>query len=337
MRQILEQNLNIKKIGWPDFFRCINEELIILEDNLRNKLPTKSSLLKEVVSYIFNAGGKRLRPAICFLTAKGTGRITDKHIILSELTELIHTASLIHDDIIDSAKLRRGRETINNLWNDKISVITGDFLFAQASIRLGKLENTEIVKIYAKVLSDLCDGEIEQYSLLFNTNISWEDYINKSTTKTASLFAACCKSAAILNEMDTASIAMAHEYGNFLGIAFQIVDDILDFTGSSAELGKEAGSDLKQGTITAPALFALKSNDNRARQLKTIIENKFDESTEDFKKAVQLIHELGGCEKAKRLAMEYSEKSKETLYFIRDHEIKSFMLQAADFVLERIS
>ena len=337
MRQILEQNLNIRKIGWPDFFRCINEELVILEDNLRNKLPTKSSLLKEVVSYIFNAGGKRLRPAICFLTAKGTGRITDKHIILSELTELIHTASLIHDDIIDSAKLRRGRETINNLWNDKISVITGDFLFAQASIRLGKLENTEIVKIYAKVLSDLCDGEIEQYSLLFNTNISWEDYINKSTTKTASLFAACCKSAAILNEMDTASIKMAHEYGNFLGIAFQLVDDILDFTGSSAELGKEAGSDLKHGIITAPALFALKSNDNRARQLKTIIENKFDESTEDFKKAVQLIHELGGCEKAKRLAMEYSEKSKETLYFIRDHEIKSFMLQAADFVLERIS
>ena len=337
MRQILEQNLNIKKISWPDFFRCINEELIILEDNLRNKLPTKSSLLKEVVSYIFNAGGKRLRPAICFLTAKGTGRITDKHIILSELTELIHTASLIHDDIIDSAKLRRGRETINNLWNDKISVITGDFLFAQASIRLGKLENTEIVKIYAKVLSDLCDGEIEQYSVLFNTNISWEDYINKSTAKTASLFAACCKSAAILNEMDTASIAMAHEYGNFLGIAFQIVDDILDFTGSSAELGKEAGSDLKQGTITAPALFALKSNDSRARQLKSIIENKFDENTEDFKKAVQLIHELGGCEKAKRLAMEYSEKSKETLYFIKDHEIKSFMLQAADFVLERIS
>jgi len=337
MRQILEQNLNIKKTKWPDFFRCINEELVILEDNLRHKLPTKSSLLKEIVSYIFNAGGKRLRPATCFLVAKGTGGITEKHMVLSELTELIHTASLIHDDIIDSAKLRRGRETISNLWNDKISVITGDFLFAQASVRLGQLENTDIVKIYAKVLSDLCNGEIEQYSLLFNTNISWDDYINKSKTKTASLFAACSKSAAILNNVDSLSIKMAHEYGNSLGIAFQIVDDILDFTGSSAELGKEAGSDLKQGIITAPALFAINSADNRANQLKTIIENKFNKASDDFKKAIQLIHELGGCEKAKLLALEYSEKSKESLSFIKDNEIKSYLSQAADFVAERIS
>ena len=180
MKQVIEKLNKEKPQQWPELFNIINKELLILEENLTNKLPAKSKILSEIIKYVFEAGGKRLRPALCFLTAKATGTITNKHIALAELTELIHTASLIHDDIIDSAKLRRGRETVNNLWNDKISVIAGDFLFAQASVRLGELENTEIVKIYANVLSDLCDGEIEQYSLAYNTNISWEKYLNKS-------------------------------------------------------------------------------------------------------------------------------------------------------------
>ena len=163
MKQVLEKLNKEKSTQWPDFFSIISNELSELEENLTVKLSAKSKLLKEIISYIFLSGGKRFRPAICLLMAKATGGVKDKHIILSEITELIHTASLIHDDIIDSAKLRRGNETINSLWNDKISVIAGDFLFGQASVKLGELENTEIVKIYAHVLSDLCDGEIEQY------------------------------------------------------------------------------------------------------------------------------------------------------------------------------
>ena len=173
MKQALEKLSKEKQEQWPELFKLISTELSTVEENLILKLPAKSNLLKEIVTYIFSAGGKRFRPALSLLIAKATGKIDRKHIILCELTELIHTASLIHDDIIDSGKLRRGRETVNILWNDKISVITGDFLFAQASIRLGELENTEIVKIYAKVLSDLCDGEIEQYSSLFNPNITF--------------------------------------------------------------------------------------------------------------------------------------------------------------------
>lgn len=335
MKQTLEKITKERLTQWPDFFNVINKELLIVEESLISKLSVKSKLLSEIVKYIFQAGGKRFRPALCLLIAKSTGNITSKHIILAELTELIHTASLIHDDIIDSAKLRRGIETINSLWNDKISVITGDFLFAEASIRLGILENTEIVKIYAKVLSDLCDGEIEQYSYKFNTSTSWDYYLHKSTTKTASLFAACCKSSAILNNKDIKIVEEAERFGNNLGIGFQIVDDILDFTSSIKEAGKEVGADLKQGIITAPTLFALNSTDERTKQLRNLIENRFNNDEREFDMAIRLVHELGGCEKAKQLASDYLNKAKENLTFVQDSFLKSHLFKTTDYILER--
>lgn len=335
MKQTIQTIIKEKKLKCPEAFNIVSEELAVLEENLSNALDTQSLFLKEIISYIFSLGGKRFRPALCLLIAKATGFISKKHIMLSEITELIHTASLIHDDIIDSAKLRRGKETINNIWNDKISVITGDFLFAQASIRLGELENTDIVKIYAKVLSDLCDGEIKQYSISYNTNISWKDYLRKSRAKTASLFAACCKSSAILNNQPKEIITKADDFGNNLGIAFQIVDDILDFTSTSYELGKEVYTDLRQGIITAPVLLAINTNDERAKQIKTLIENHFNNNDLDFDKSIRLIHELGGCEKAKQLASEYITNAKEDLSFVKDKELKSCLIKACDHIIER--
>lgn len=325
-----------KETQCPGFFNVVNKELSVVEENLIYKLPTKSNLLTEIIRYILKAGGKRFRPVLCLLIAKSTGGINDKHIILAELTELIHTASLIHDDIIDSARLRRGRETINSLWNDKISVISGDFLFAQASIRLGLLENTEIVKIYAKVLSDLCDGEIEQYSFKFSTNISWDYYLEKSNAKTASLFAAACKSSAIINNQDKKTTEQTESFGKYLGIAFQIVDDILDFTSSKKKIGKEIGTDLKQGIITAPVLFALNSTDERTKQLKDLIENQFNNKEEDFNKAIGLTFELGGCENAKQLATDYLIKAKNNLLFVKDLNLKTYLEQACDYIFSRI-
>ena len=336
MKQTIEKLNKEKSTQWPDFFNTINVELAILEENLVVKLPAKSKLLKEIVSYIFLSGGKRFRPAISLLMAKATGGVKDKHVTLSEITELIHTASLIHDDIIDSAKLRRGNETINSLWNDKISVIAGDFLFGQASVKLGELENTEIVKIYAHVLSDLCNGEIEQYSLLFNPNITLEKYIEKSTSKTASLFAACCKSSALLNNQPTDIVKKCNDYGLSLGIAFQIVDDILDFTSNSKESGKDVFSDLKNGLITAPTLFALNSTDERAKQIRILIENRFNNSEKDFDTAIRLVFELGGCEMAKQLAINYIEIAMESINFIKDLEIKGYLLAVAESLVGKI-
>ncbi len=336
MKQVIEKLSKEKSAQWPDFFKIISQDLEILEENLVVKLPAKSKLLKEIISYIFLSGGKRLRPAISLLIAKATGGVKDKHIILSEITELIHTASLIHDDIIDSAKLRRGNETINSLWNNKISVIAGDFLFGQASVKLGELENTEIVKIYANVLSDLCDGEIEQFSLLFNPDITLEKYIGKSTSKTASLFAACCKASALINNQPIEIVNSCNQYGLSLGIAFQIVDDILDFTSDSKESGKDVFSDLKNGLITAPTLFALNSSNERAKQIRILIESRFNNNENDFDKALRLVFELGGCEQAKQLALNYIENAKESLSFIKNPELKDYLLAIPETITKKI-
>lgn len=335
MKQALEKLSQEGLQKWPEFFKTIEKELYKVEENLNINLPIKANLLKNVIHYIFTAGGKRIRPALCLLMANATGGVIEKHIKLAELTELIHTASLIHDDIIDSANLRRGKETINNLWNDKISVIAGDFLFGQASVKLGELEETEIVKIYANVLSDLCEGEIEQFSLKFNTEISIEAYIRKSIAKTASLFSAATKSAAILNKKTKDEIEHASRFGLYLGIAFQVVDDILDFTGNNF-FGKELAKDLKEGIITAPVIFSINSVDERSRQLKELIENRFNNNSEDFHRTLKLILELGGYEKAKQLANEYLLKAKECLSFINNKEAKENLIKAADYVVSRL-
>ncbi|MBI1858540.1 MAG: polyprenyl synthetase family protein [Candidatus Melainabacteria bacterium] len=319
----------------PEFLTYIQDELKLVEQKLYSNIPQKDNLLSEIISYILKAGGKRIRPSLSLLIAKGTGQVIKKHIILAELTELIHTASLIHDDIIDSSLLRRGRETINSLWNNKVSVIAGDYLFAQASVRLGEIENNEIVKIYAKVLSDLCCGEIEQFVNKFKTNISWNYYIDKSMSKTGSLFAAACKGAAILNELSVSEIELANNYGRCVGIAFQIKDDLLDFTSSAEELGKESCSDLKNGLITAPTLFALTSEDSRKEQLKQLIESEFKTDHENYDKAIRLVHELGGCEKAEELADKYIREAKNSLSFIKDNVIKEHLSTAADFIVKR--
>lgn len=324
MKNLIEKNItSTKEKKWPQYFGSISNSLNTLENNLCNNLAKKGGLLSSILSHIFQAGGKRLRPALGFLIAKGTGEITEKQIILGELTELIHTASLIHDDIIDSANYRRGKETINNLWNDKISVISGDFLFAQASVRLGLLENTEIVKIYANVLSDLCEGEIDQFARKYDTNIDWDYYISKSKAKTASLFAAVCKSAAMLNELDNETIKKANDFGNNLGISFQIVDDILDFTSNQKDLGKDVCGDLKQGLITAPTLYALEESSDKSERLRKLINGRFTNSENDFNEAIKIVHELKGVKKAELLARDYMEKAKENLSIIDNEIIKN--------------
>lgn len=337
MKDLLEKNKELKASSWPSFFMSISDELKIVEENLSEKMAAKSKLLSEIIKYIFNAGGKRIRPALCFLIAKGTGGVKEKHITQAELTELIHTASLVHDDIIDSATLRRGKETVNNVWNSKISVISGDYLFAEASIRLGILENTDIVKIYAKVLGDLCDGEIDQFAFKYNTEISWDYYIGKSTTKTASLFAAACKSAAIINNKSQDIIDKAEAYGKNLGIAFQVVDDILDFTSSDEVFGKDVGNDLKSGLITAPTLYALNANNEKSNKLKKLIESRFTENEGSFAEAINLIKELDGCSQATKLAKDYVQKAKSQLDFIESAEIRTDLEKTADYMLNRLN
>lgn len=323
------------------FFEPIKYELGVVETWLQSNLIDDNPFVKELLSQVFKSGGKRIRPGLVLLSSRATspnqGELSRLHIILAVLTELIHTASLVHDDVIDKASLRRGQETVNTKWNDKVAVLIGDLLFAQASICLSRLMNPAIVGIYGQVLGDLCAGEIRQMRQQFNCQVDWNAYIQKSISKTATLFSAGTHSGAILNASSDSIIGGLKTYGLNFGICFQIVDDLLDITGNTTELGKKAGSDLAQGVITAPALFILERNDRPASRLKELITTRQVMQEEGTMEALALIREHGGIEATIKLCHNYAKTSQDSLYDLPSSIYKDSLMEIVDYLLTRTS
>lgn len=321
-----------------NLFKSIQAELAQLESHLTDEIPKLSGPLCDMLRFILNSKGKRLRPALALLSGKLTSpnkQLQPKHFKLASLTELIHSASLVHDDVIDDADSRRGQETSHLKWGGKIAVIIGDFLFAQASVKLGELENTRIVKIYADVLASLCIGEITQAQHRFDlNNLNWQNYLDKSYSKTASLFAAATQSAAILNEQNETVVNNLFEYGKNLGLAFQIIDDLIDFTSSAEELGKPAMGDLLQGILTAPVLYALEDN-NCKDNLKELIVSRFHEDASSLEKAKDLIEASGAYDKTFKLAESYAAKALNAISDFPESNVKTDLKDLVDFVLQR--
>lgn len=319
----------------------IKEELDIVEQWLVSNLVDDSTFVEELLAQVFQAGGKRIRPALCLLSAKASaqpiGTVGRLQIILAVLTELIHTASLVHDDVIDAASLRRGQETVNRKWSDKLAVLIGDLLFAQASVCLARLMNPPIVGIYGQVLGDLCAGEIRQMRQQFVSGVNWDAYIQKSVWKTASLFAAGTHSAPILNGSSNEIIAGMKEYGLNLGVCFQIVDDLLDYTGSSTSLGKPVGGDLAQGLVTAPAMFILQRKDSSALRLESIIKSRDVANPEGLAEALSIIRNEGGIDSTVELARSYAEKARQSLIVLPASTYKDSLEAIIDWLLTRTS
>lgn len=321
----------------------IKQDLEVVEEWLRSNLIDDSPFVSELLAQVFQAGGKRIRPALCLLSARATSadpvgaEISRLQIILSVLTELIHTASLVHDDVIDSASLRRGKETVNRKWSDKLAVLIGDLLFAQASVCLARLQNPTIVGIYGQVLGDLCAGELRQMKQQFLSVVNWDGYIQKSIWKTASLFAAGTHSAPILNGCPDNVVAAMKDYGINLGVCFQIIDDLLDVTATSSTLGKAAGSDLAQGLITAPALFVLERNDQPAKRLDELIRSRAVGEPEGVQEALTIIRENGGVELTNNLAAKYASQAREALTVVSASPYRNSLELLTEWLLTRRS
>ncbi len=325
-----------------DLTNLVIDEMNLVEDWLRTNLIDDNPFVEELLKQIFQSGGKRIRPLIVLLASQATARdrsngLSRLHIILAVLTELIHTASLVHDDVIDRASVRRGHETVNKKWNDKIAVLMGDLLFAQASICLARIMNPVIVGIYGQVLGDLCAGEIKQMRQQFATTVNWDHYIGKSVSKTASLFSAGSHSGSILNGCPNETVQSLKEYGRKLGICFQIVDDLLDITGDSKTTGKAVGGDLRNGLITAPALFVLEQGDDASRTLKELIETRRICDDEGVAQALALIERSGGVEKTIDMANRYANESKDCLLALEPSEYKDALASLSDYVASRTS
>jgi all-trans-nonaprenyl-diphosphate synthase len=335
-RSIGRQGVDLNRLVEP-----VREEIALVEDWLETNLIDDNPFITELLGQIFRAGGKRIRPCLVLLASHATLRpeeeLSRTHIILAVLTELIHTASLVHDDVIDRAALRRGTETINRRFNDRMAVLMGDLLFAQASICLARIMNPVIVGIYGQVLGDLCAGEIRQMRQQFSTEVNWDHYISKSICKTASLFAAGSHSGAILNCAGNETIETLKQYGLKLGICFQIIDDLLDVTGESAALGKQPGSDMRGGLLTAPALYILERGDQKSKRLKELVETRQICTNEGSAEALQLVRENGGVESTLELAASYGEQSKEALRLVKPSSYRDSLEALVDYVLTRIN
>jgi all-trans-nonaprenyl-diphosphate synthase len=311
----------------------VEEDLKTLNYNLRQLIGARHPILSAAAEHLFQVGGKQLRPAVVLLIARATmtdGKISARHRRLAEITEMIHTASLVHDDVLDESETRRGIPTVHSSFNNRIAVLAGDFLFAQSSWYLANLDNLEVVKLLSKVIMDLAEGEIQQGLSRFDSDLTFESYIEKSYCKTASLLANSSKAAGILSGIARDRVDQLFEYGRHLGLAFQIVDDILDFTESSETLGKPAASDLRSGHLTAPVLYALEEQPS----LETLIAREFAEDN-DLDHALAIVHETHGIERSRELARHHAEIARQNLGHLDPSESKEALDGLVDYVLRR--
>jgi len=321
-------------IPTTSLFAPVDDDLRLLTDNLKNLVGARHPILAAAAEHLFEAGGKRVRPAIVLLVSRATmldRDITPRHRRLAEITEMIHTASLVHDDVVDEAELRRGVPTVNSLFDNRVAVLAGDFLFAQSSWYLANLDNLEVVKLLSEVIRDFAEGEIQQGINRFDTSISLEAYLEKSYYKTASLIANSAKAAGVLSEQSAEVNHHLYNYGRNLGLAFQIVDDILDFTSPTEVLGKPSGSDLISGNITAPALFAMEENP----YIEVLIEREFSQEG-DIEKALDFIHSSQGILRSKELANQYGQSALKHLECLASSPSKDVLIELVDYVLSRI-
>ena len=305
---------------------------LILE--LKNLIGAGHPILQAAAEHLFSAGGKRIRPGIVLLISRAISQeftLKTKHKRLAEITEMIHTASLVHDDVVDEASTRRGVDTVHSRFNTRVAVLAGDFLFAQASWHLANLDNVNVVKLLSRVIMDLAEGEIKQNLNRFDSGQTFSQYINKSYCKTASLIANSSKAAGVLCDLEDDKLTSLYEFGKNVGLAFQVVDDILDFTGNDEQLGKPAASDLQSGYLTAPVFFALEENPT----LGDLINGKFLKKDE-LDQALSLVRDSSAIRKSRELAEKFASESKDSISWLPDSPSKTALLELPEFVISRL-
>ena len=312
----------------------VETDLETLLGDLRHLIGAGHPILQAAAEHLFSAGGKRIRPGIVLLLSRALssdGELSPRHRRLAEITEMIHTASLVHDDVVDEASTRRGVETVHSRFDPRVAVLAGDFLFAQASWHLANLDDLDVVKLLSRVIMDLADGEVKQGLYRYDTSQSFETYLEKSYCKTASLIANSSRAAGVLSGCTEVQLDALYNFGRQLGLAFQVVDDILDFTGSEKQLGKPAASDLATGYLTAPCFYAMEEHP----ELKELIQAEFAEPG-DLDRALEMVRSSKAIACTRELAETFARESRSALAWLPDSACKHALLELPDFVLSRL-
>jgi octaprenyl-diphosphate synthase len=316
-------------------YAMAKDDLEGVEAALKNHLNPQIDLVSKIAGHILFSGGKRLRPLLMILSSKLCGYQGNDHIVFSTVFEYLHAATLLHDDLIDLSSTRRGKPAAHIIWGNPETILTGDFLLARAILIAAETNNIRLTKIVAHIAEKMSLGEISQLMNSRKTDISEKQYMDIISWKTAVLFQCACQAGAIIADAPEKNIEALSEYGFNLGIAFQMTDDLLDYTSETKTLGKNIGADLKEGKITLPLIYALKHACLEDRLLmETIITTKAF-TQDNFHALIELIEKYNGFSYTSHQAAGHITAAKQALLSFKDSETKDLFLNIADYALLR--
>ncbi|CAM5094189.1 unnamed protein product [Eretmochelys imbricata] len=322
---------------YKDPFKLGRKDLKNLYEDIKKEFLVSTAELREMCEYYFDGKGKAFRPMIVVLMARAcnihhnnSGEVQASQRSVAIIAEMIHTASLVHDDVIDDANSRRGKMTVNQIWGERKAVLAGDFILSAASVALARIGNTTIISVLSQVIEDLVRGEFLQLGSKENENERFTHYLEKTFKKTASLIANSCKAVSILGCPDPKVHEIAYQYGKNVGIAFQLIDDVLDFTSCANQLGKPAAADLKLGLATGPVLFACQ----QFPEMNAMIMRRFS-LPGDVERARQYVLQSDGVQQTTYLAQRYCHEAMKEISKLRPSPERDALIQLTETVLTR--
>jgi octaprenyl-diphosphate synthase len=310
-------------------------KLLLVEDELRRNFQSEIRTIHDVGEHILGGGGKRLRPALLLLVSRMLEYDGYRDVVYAAVIEFIHTATLVHDDIIDEAALRRGRTSINYRWGNNLTVLVGDYLYTHSMNLALKEGNLDVLRLLSNVTIRMIEGEILGLEQNGRADLSVDDYFEIVGRKTAALFGACCRIPAYLVDMPESSANALFDYGFNLGVCFQLIDDLLDFTSSTEVLGKPALSDLKEGKVTLPLLIAMPRATAAERDMiaRVAVRKSFDGVTPS--EMIEIVTKYDALDQTRAIARDYADRARAALRPFKQSAARETLETALDFVLER--
>ena len=320
-------------VDFESIKQLIAQESKAVDSLIINQLSSDVVLINQMGHYIVNNGGKRLRPMLLLLVAKALGKINPSHITLAAVIEFIHTATLLHDDVVDESDLRRGRESANAVWGNAASVLVGDYLYSSAFEMMVSTNNMSVMEILSKTTTAIAEGEVLQLLNCNNPDTTEQKYLEVISRKTAILFSAATRLAGVISGVDSRLEKKLSEYGQHLGIAFQLIDDALDYKADKEQLGKNLGDDLAEGKPTLPLIHAIKNSTQTDAQI--IIEAIKNGNRDVFNQVYDIVKASKAIEYTEDRAYEEAEKAMASIESLPESEYKSALNALASFSVQR--
>lgn len=315
------------------FYAVVKSDFDAVDRLIVASLSSRVPLVEEISGYLIEAGGKRLRPLLVLLAANACGYKARNHIDLAAVIEFLHTAMLLHDDVVDESNLRRGRKTVNAEWGNPASVLVGDFLHSRAFEMMVDIGNMRVMEILSQATNTIAEGEVQQLGNIRNPDTTEQSYMQVITRKTAMLFEASSHAGAVLADASIANQYALQGYGQHLGLAFQLIDDILDYEGTTQDLGKNVGDDFAEGKVTLPLIVAMRQGDKAQA---TFIRNAIlTSATDQMDELLAMVKHTGGLQYTADLASQEIDKAIACLEPLPDSEYKDAMVKLARFAIER--